>query len=83
MKFLQNIGSITKPLDTALGLLKSTNKGILSSRRTISGAIVTYALYHFETKGEIDLNGLILLGLGILPVLAITISEIFQKKESE
>ncbi|NRA48032.1 MAG: hypothetical protein HRU12_02775 [Phaeodactylibacter sp.] len=63
--------SLEKLSGNVAGIFKATDKGVLSSRRTISGLIVAFALYDMETKGINELN-LIVLGLGIVPVGLLT-----------
>ena len=59
-------GVVTALLKAVKELFTDT-KGKWSSKRTISGVIVLAASLHIEKNG-IDINALILTGLGILPL---------------
>lgn len=62
---------IEKITGNIAGIFKATDKGVLSSRRTISGLIVAFALLDMENNGINELN-LLVLAIGIVPVALLT-----------
>lgn len=67
---------VPQTLNGVSNILKAKDKGILSSRRTISGAIVAFALAYMADQG-VTWEGIALLGIGVLPVALLS----FQKTE--
>ena len=83
MNIFKTLSTIPNTLNSVVGIFKATDKGLLSSRRTISGAIVGYAIYFMESNNDISDKALFLVVIGIIPVATLSIVEAFKISSSK